>query len=82
MQKTLYFCDVCHEEAEKESMYIVALAIHKNNDVQTSVRLETCSNCVQQTGFEPDRSRIHNNNRVVERGYNIWSRWFRKRKHN
>lgn len=80
MQKTLYFCDVCHEETKKETMYTVAMAIHKDNDVPISVRLDTCTKCVKQTGFEPDRGRSYNNNLTVERNFNIWSRWFGKRK--
>lgn len=80
MNKTIYFCDVCEKEVDQWSLYKVAMAIHKEQETPISIYLDTCEECVKETGFNPIRGNSYNNNRSVEQGYKVWFKWFKKKK--
>jgi hypothetical protein len=78
MNKTIYYCDVCEKETEQDSLYKVAMAIHKDLKTPISVYIDTCEDCVKETGFNPNHGNSYNNNLSVEKGHKNWFKWFKK----
>lgn len=80
MKKTSYFCDVCEKETEKQTMFLVKMAIHTDKEVPVKCSLDVCEECLKETGFVPSHGNSYNNNKRTEQGYSIWLKWFTKAK--
>ena len=79
MKEIIYTCDVCGKKMNESSPYEVNMSIYKTNEKIVSCWLEVCDECLKETGFEPSHGNSTNNERRTEKGYIIWSKWFKKR---
>ena len=75
MKETKYYCDICEVETNKKDLYTLHLAISKDMRVDKQVDLETCENCIKQTGYTPHRDSGYINHNKTKENYKWWSKW-------
>ncbi|WP_077621997.1 hypothetical protein [Sediminibacillus massiliensis] len=78
--KTIHYCDVCDKETQDNNLFHAKMKIEQGAKDFVYCTLDVCEECLEETGFVASHGNSSNNSRRTERGFGIWSKWFKKGK--
>lgn len=78
MNKTLYYCDVCEKETDKENLHEVEMEVTNFEGEYTNGSFDACRECLTDAGVLFNQFGSYNCNRSMEEEHGVWLRWLKK----